>query len=248
MGDQSEQDLAWGSDRRSDPVVFALHGFLGLGRDWDFLKNQYEIIAPSYLSFDSPFPPQELKTWSNKIAKYVESNLSGKRIFLGYSLGARIGLYLAAYHQNLFDSFILIAPHLGDLNETERITRIRNDATWSKKFLYSDWDEVVSEWNMQSVFENSSDLPERDENNFEREFLAEALSISSIALSEDFSKHPILKDKKVYFLVGEKDFKFQQLYTKWAPTNLIKIKDAGHRAPWDAQKEFIKEFQKCVHG
>lgn len=231
---------------KPDPIIFALHGFLGLGTDWNFLKEDYELIAPSYLSFNSPFPPQELKPWANNIAEYVSKNILTPRIFLGYSLGARLGLYLAKYHISLFEKYIFVAPHLGDLDERERVSRIRSDAGWAKKFAVNLWDEVVSEWSSQSVFESSKNLSRRDENYFSREYLSDALNHGSVALSEDFSKSELINSNNIYFLVGEKDQKYMNLYSKWSPKNLRIIKESGHRAPWDNQNEFKKEMLSCI--
>lgn len=233
---------------KPDPIIFALHGFLGLGTDWNFLKEDYELIAPSYLSFNSPFPPEELKPWANKIAGYVFKNIPTSRIFLGYSLGARLGLYLAKYHNTLFEKYIFVAPHLGDLDERERVSRIRNDAEWAKRFEADLWDEVVSDWNAQSVFESSKSLSKRDENFFSRKYLSGALSHGSVALSEDFSKHTIINAKNIYYFVGKADQKYKDLYLKWNPFNLRVIEAAGHRVPWDSPLDFIRELRLCIQS
>ena len=225
-------------------TLFALHGFLGLGSDWSFLshstlKDTHHIVAPSYLSSSSPFPPTSLRTWCDKIASWATQHSSGNRIFLGYSLGARLGLYLAAYHEDVFEKFILVAPHLGNLSTPEREERVRNDAHWASRFLNKDWDFLISDWNAQEIFQYSHALPKRMEHDFSRTYLVDALNKASTGLSEDFSSHSILQSEKVQFVVGEDDKKYLNHLQNASVKHLIVVDNAGHRVPWDAPTKFL---------
>ena len=102
--------------------ILALHGFLGRGSDWDFLREAgFDVVAPDDLR-DRP----------------------AADIILGYSLGGRLALHAA----NDYDLAVIISAGItpGDA------ARKASDEAWARRFESDNWQTLMRDWNAQSVF------------------------------------------------------------------------------------------------
>ena len=97
----------------SKNIVYAIHGFLGQSADWSAVKNNLlkdtekqvvNFYAPDLFSPDSQ-PIQELEDYVDNLAVQIEEKCEAyeNRIFVGYSMGGRLGLHLLNQHPELFD-------------------------------------------------------------------------------------------------------------------------------------------------
>jgi len=135
-------------------VIWCLHGFLGRGADWDFLRDAgFEIRAPSLFAGD----------------RLEDIKPSSDDILLGYSMGARLALHLMR-GQKIARAVLVsagIAPHEPGREEL--------DETWARRFESEAWDSVIEGWNSQSVFGGRKNPLTRIEADFDRHALATAL-------------------------------------------------------------------------
>src|SRR5437764_3688750 len=100
-------------------MITALHGFLGLPTDWDFLRRAgFEVITP-----DLRHIPQEGDT------------------LLGYSLGGRL-----AWHALLggarYRNAVIVSAGLG----VEDQKRIEQDEHWARRFEHGEWYALMRDW------------------------------------------------------------------------------------------------------
>lgn len=113
--------------------ILALHGFLGRGSDWDFLRDAgFAVVAPDEF---------ELRA------------LPAADVLIGYSMGGRIALNVA----NDYALAVIISAGVTP-GDAERRAR---DEGWAKRFESDDWETLMRDWNAQPVFQGH-DLP-RDE-------------------------------------------------------------------------------------
>jgi pimeloyl-ACP methyl ester carboxylesterase len=112
-------------------VIWALHGFLGEGSDWDFLRQPLraigcELHAPSLFAAsaaeeDLRIDPagESLVVWTRRFIQYVAARDSSP-VILGYSLGGRLALHLLAERSSTFKAGIIVSAGLGIEGEGER--------------------------------------------------------------------------------------------------------------------------------
>jgi 2-succinyl-6-hydroxy-2,4-cyclohexadiene-1-carboxylate synthase len=204
-------------------AITALHGFLGHGSDWDFLRDAgFEISTPPL----DAIPPHG-------------------DVLLGYSLGGRLALHAllagARYRRAIF-----VSAGLGIEDEAARAARRTADEAWARRFEHDDWQSLMRDWNAQPVF--GGHAVARDEREYDRAVLAHALRAwSAGALPPVVSRLHEL-DIPTLWIAGANDPKYCAEAARGAARSrgeAMIVGGAGHRVPWeapDALGEAIRSF------
>ncbi len=178
--------------------VFGLHGFLGQSADfYQFKQNlpiQYHLIVPDIFLNDI-FDLTNFESVADQINEFVLQQ-PGKKIFIGYSLGGRIGLHVMKKYPNLFDQWVFLSTHPGLVTDAEKLQRIQNDHQWADKLNRMPWSNFMNEWNNQAVFLNQTE-PIRDPKLFNKNQLTKALLNLSLGQQADMSSVIQLNQKKI---------------------------------------------------
>jgi 2-succinyl-6-hydroxy-2,4-cyclohexadiene-1-carboxylate synthase len=229
-------------------MIHAIHGFLGLPSDWNFLISN--IAGHSVKAID-PFricsPDKGLTEWGKR---FHESHTHKPSILLGYSLGARLAMHALIQNPAAYQAAILISGHFGIQDETAKKERNINDKVWAHRFLIEDWEPLLHSWNKQPVFQGS--LPQqRSEKLFCRKKLASALTGWSLSRQHDLKDALENLDIPILWIAGEADsahatrvktLKFKHRLSKtWIAPN------AGHRVPWDIPNLFIQQVEQFTN-
>ena len=182
-------------------LVYAIHGFLGQATDWDQVKNSLPNLN---------FIAESLFSKKQAIGIQAVNKFSGNKIFIGYSMGGRLGLQILKTTPELFNHFIFIStnPGLPVAKLEERKSRILNDKIWSDKISAENWINFLKEWNAQSVFQGLNEEPKREVSLYDLQKLKEYLSMYSLGKQEDFSEIIRINNKKISWVVGERDLKY----------------------------------------
>lgn len=231
----------------SESVVFALHGFLGQSSDWaavkQEVKNSADFKTLDLFSSDS-LPIAELEDYAEDLSEKVNENIEGKKkkIFLGYSLGGRLGLHLLQNNPDQFDHYIFLStnPGLSESEGSEKNKRLINDMKWASQITDKNWELFLKEWNQQPVFEGSLQEPERHMVDYDLDKLKRALVMWTLAQQDDF--RPLIQEfsSKITWVVGEKDVKYLQLAENMKQKKILldyKRISSGHRILFDQPKE-----------
>src|SRR5438270_3221228 len=112
-------------------TVFALHGFLGLARDWSSLKIEGRIEGGETHAVDlfrtlSPATGASFEDWAgefNRLARGVD----GRRVLLGYSLGGRLALHALLDEPGQWDAAVMVSTHPGLDEPGKKQVRIASD-------------------------------------------------------------------------------------------------------------------------
>ena len=91
----------------------------------------------------------------------------------------------------------------------------------------------MKDWNSQEVLTSTGPLPQRQEDDFDRQLLAQALRIWSTGKQDFLLPGLNLLGEKVIWVVGQTDQKYLQLAEMISLPNKEIIAGAGHRIPWD---------------
>jgi 2-succinyl-6-hydroxy-2,4-cyclohexadiene-1-carboxylate synthase len=233
-------------------AIFALHGFLGVPTDWNFLdKLGIEVIKVDYMNIRGLTPDSPLERWGENFNLWVEKNYPGyERHLLGYSMGGRLAMQSLANKQKNWKSATFISSNFGLIEEQQKNIRIQEDQRWAQKFLTYEFSTVVREWNSQSVFINSQQEPVRNEKDYQEQLLAKCLTHWSLGNQKYFFEELVQINIPQLWLAGLSDSKYVDLIRKLeGQSPLIQtrvVKDASHRVIFDQPEAVLKEIQRII--
>lgn len=248
----------------SEVLIYALHGFLGKGSDWNVLKNilhkedsSLGVLDINFIAEDlfdknnsKPFNADIFVNFFSKRLTSIES-FKGKKIFIGYSLGGRLGLQILEKMPEVFDHYIFLSTNSGLPQNAfqDRQIRIQNDLKWSEKISTENWDLFLNEWNSQTIFRGSHSEMPRDLNDYDLFKLKEALNIWSLGKQDDFSEVIRNNNFKITWMVGDRDQKFYEMAIELKKnkvlTDFVKIA-SGHRLCLDNAEAVFEVLKKVL--
>lgn len=238
--------------QRQQDNIHALHGFLGQSSDWSDLGILNERLTALNLFAD--FPILSFNDWAKTFNQQVREKAQESRgnILMGYSLGGRLGLHVVLEDPKLWKAAIFISTHPGLKSQDERQLRISADEAWAKRFENEAWDPLMQAWNSQGVFNHDSFSFKREEKDYNRRVLSQALKTWSLGKQEDLSEHLNALEIPVLWMVGADDAKFLQkakeLTFKNTRSKLCVVPEAGHRLPWQQTETFLLNLTKFIQS
>jgi 2-succinyl-6-hydroxy-2,4-cyclohexadiene-1-carboxylate synthase len=201
-------------------VITALHGFLGLPSDWDFLRM--DVIAPDLRDI-----PREGDT------------------LLGYSLGGRLALH-ALLDGARYRNAVIVSAGLGV--EEDRDARLAQDEHWAERFEHGEWYTLMRDWNAQPIFGGHA-MP-RHESDFDRRELARQLREWSPALLPPVAARLHEIEIPVLWIAGSRDAKYvaeARRAVELLPNAELWIAEgAAHRVPWEQPEAFAARLREFI--
>ena len=207
--------------------IYFLHGFLGTPRDWDAIQKSIvtkincQTHAIDYFNIPLLSPSYGFEAWAGHFNEHIlsQAEQDDLNILVGYSLGGRLALHALEHSPSLWSKVLCLSTNPGfddqllrfDANSDERRQRLISDSIWAEEFEKSLWDEVIKKWNAQPVFGKSPHEPHRNERDYDKSKLAQALVQWSLAKQKNFGQLAINYPERIVWLVGEKDQKYCEL-------------------------------------
>lgn len=242
---------------KSNPALVLLHGFLGSGNDWQALLGE---LSKHYYCITLDLPGHGHTDWQlqqspafDECATQIQQSVLALGIaqyhLLGYSLGGRIALHMAAkYSANLL-SLQLESCHPGLQNEAERQTRAVNDGVWQQRLNQQTMREFLTAWYQQPVFAELTEqqrealIVQREQQN--QQSLLAMYAGTSLALQQPLWQLPQQLSCPVHYYYGAQDAKFSALARNWhkqAPVQLHAIADVGHNCHKGQPAAFLAQL------
>jgi 2-succinyl-6-hydroxy-2,4-cyclohexadiene-1-carboxylate synthase len=155
-------------DTGHGPALVLLHGFAGSSRSWEpvahALGDGRRLVAIDLLGHGgSDGPPPERHAIGRQaadLAWLIEGQCEGPVDILGYSLGARIALWLALTAPELVRRLVLESPSPGIDAAAEREARVAADERWATLLESGDLAAFHDAWEAQPVFASRAGLPD----------------------------------------------------------------------------------------
>lgn len=226
----------------SEVLVYALHGFLGSAQDWQDVQK----ALPPQCSFkaESFFSPGFQQF-------HFRSEIATRKIFIGYSLGGRLGLKILSQTPGEFDHYIFVSAHPGLLDDDleGRKARAANDKRWSDQISKENWDLFLKEWHSQDVFKGSKQNPQRLLRDYDVELLKQSLIGDSLALQPDY--RPLIQQNqdRITWVIGSQDAKFKQIAEDMSEAGILKKVtqvESGHRILIDNPRALAQVVQSVL--
>jgi 2-succinyl-6-hydroxy-2,4-cyclohexadiene-1-carboxylate synthase len=257
------------------PLLVLLHGFLGRGDDFGpivaALRSQFcclSIDLPGHGQslIDDPAMYTMAATARSIIAildqirrtqlspSLVLPNpvLSNPAVTLyGYSMGGRLGLYLALHYPQYFDRVILAAASAGLKTTAEREIRNQVDRRWAEQLLVSDFTDFLQAWYAQPLFDSLTRHPDFDimltaRTQNQPAFLAKSLLGMGLGRQPDWRSRLVDCDRPIRLLAGEWDQKFMAIQAELVQlstaTTMQVIPQAGHNVQFENPAAIIREI------
>ena len=223
------------------PPLVLLHGFTGSSNNWKahlpVLANHFQVITIDILGHGrSPSPtkitPYRMENIAQEIANIIEA-LSAEPInLLGYSMGGRLALFIAAHYPKLINKLILESSSPGLASADERDTRRQRDNDLADWIETNGIEAFVNRWEQLSLWDSQKQLTEAQRNALRQQRLnnnptglANSLRGMGTGVQPSlWSTLPSLQIKTL-LITGELDTKFARINSDMA----AKLPNAQHK-------------------
>ena len=152
----------------SGPPLVLLHGFTGSARSWppliESLNEHFTTLAIDIVGHGHSDKPAELDHYRMKQAAadiVKEAGLSGfpRADYLGYSMGGRTALSVAAAHPGSVRRLVLVGASPGIASEDERAARRNSDEAIAQHIETDGVAKFVDYWERLPLFGTQQRLP-----------------------------------------------------------------------------------------
>ncbi|HXH75156.1 MAG TPA: alpha/beta fold hydrolase [Bacteriovoracaceae bacterium] len=188
-------------------MIHVFHGFLGSPNDFDFLPHRKDIKC-------------------HDLSSDLNINLQPDDTLIGYSMGGRLALDLAAKAEFKIKRLVLINAHPGFSTEDEKVTRRQWEGLIEQKLLDENF---MSYWNSLPIFKGDSPLSEMSP----EKLLNSRKIFQKLRLSAQKDYLPEIEKQldKVFWIIGLQDEKYCGLAERDLLPRGIRCRfiDGGHR-------------------
>ncbi|UJF19950.1 2-succinyl-6-hydroxy-2,4-cyclohexadiene-1-carboxylate synthase [Vibrio sp. SS-MA-C1-2] len=240
------------------PTLLFIHGLLGDHQDWkaviDLLSDRYHCIAidlPGH-GVSRDIEVDSFEQTVDLINCTIDSYSLTNVVVIGYSLGARIAMFGAAFHLFSFpiSQLIIEGGNFGLATKAERDLRWSNDNGWALRFKNEAINKVLIDWYHQPVF-NSLDLQQKQQQVAKRthnsgEKIAKMLCSTSLARQPELLLPLKQLRYLVDYIVGNRDTKFLAL-AEQSHLSVRVIEEAGHNTHSEQPSLFSSVILQLIH-
>ncbi len=161
MSEHHSVQLAAATTGSGDPVI-VIHGFTGSAEAMAPLADRLDGWQRIYVDLvghgRSPSPddlaPYSVEAMADAVARLAASVPGGPCHVIGYSMGGRVALALAAAHPEICRSLTLISATAGIADASERAQRRRTDEALADRIDEHGLARFVDEWLAQPMWDS----------------------------------------------------------------------------------------------
>ena len=226
-------------------TVVLLHGFTGSPHSFDSLglSGARTPVLPGH----GKAPPAT--TWEAALDR-LESNLTGKSILCGYSMGARLALGLALRHPDRIERLVLASGTAGIEDPQERADREEADAELAQAIEQDGVPAFVKKWEAHPALASLKPFaaqlrPERLAHSAEG--LASALRHLGTGSQPSYWSELSNLDVPVLLLAGVNDPKFMELsrrmHRAFPRSELRELSCCGHAPHLERPEAFLEALK-----
>lgn len=242
----------------SGPPLLLLHGFTGSSATWEMLgrrlQSDYTVYCIDLLGHGQTVAAPYQRMRLTEQVKDLQDLLATRDetwSVLGYSMGGRIALMLAATSKQVKQT-IAVSTTPGIRSAHERRLRRQADRRLADRLLTDGLPNFIAYWESLPLFESQRHLPLEVQESIRRGRLgqsAEGLAASLIAQGTG-NMAPVwhlLDAAAIDWIVGEEDVKFRKIADEAAlPEKIHLIPAASHAPHIDQPEKFVTIVEKLL--
>ena len=226
--------------------LHCLHGFLGSGEDFNFLKKGISLFGKKpEIDWNC-----SLQDFGQRYNNYVRHISTKNNILIGYSLGGRLALHSLIHDESLYKGAVIISSHIGLSCPLEKQKRLHDDQVRSEKLKVC-FKTFVKEWDELTIFKGSPEM-QRNEDQLDIEALCHSLRVWSLGKQRCLLNAVENISIPLLFVAGEYDQTYkaiaEKLVLKHPQSRVWIAKECGHRVPWQSQKKFIENVHHFIQS
>jgi 2-succinyl-6-hydroxy-2,4-cyclohexadiene-1-carboxylate synthase len=259
------------------PLLILLHGFTGSSQNWQTLlpslTPHHQILTIDILGHGrSASPPDPTRYHIAQVAADIVAllNLLHQQTpqfnqpahLLGYSMGGRLALYLAAYYPQRFRSLILESASPGSKTEAERADRRQRDNALADRIEREGIESFVDFWESLPLWVSQKQLSSEMRVNLRQQRLQNnPIGLANSLRGMGTGTQPSLWQKlpnlslPVLLLTGELDEKFcgieEEMAALLPQAKQITVSGAGHTIHLEKPTQYtqnVVSFLKNIEG
>lgn len=137
-----------------------LHGFLGAPAQWDAVRARVGGGGDAWwMPGHGPSPWVRAGVGFDEVVDALAPWVDGRRVLVGYSLGARLALSLALRHRGSLRAVVLVGGTPGLEDPTERAKRAADDDALAAGIARDGLAAFVDRWEALPLFATQRSLP-----------------------------------------------------------------------------------------
>ncbi len=242
--------------KKQNPPILFLHGFMGSSRDWLSIAGHFAescfCLLPDLPGHGASTDIAENHYTMPACGKLIIALMDDLQIrtahLVGYSMGARLAFYLAAFFPSRFRCIVLESASPGLHSAEEQKQRILQDESLAQKLESDKMEEFLDFWYELPLFatlQKHKLLHMLKKSRMQNQPAKLALSLRKMGTGSmpDLWPHLASIDKPVLLMTGEKDRKFcaiNKAIAKQLPDCRHEIMTAcGHNMHFENREMFI---------
>ncbi len=249
------------------PLVLFLHGFLGSADDWAGILPAFEpsfrcaaVDLPGHggsAATTSDLPYTFLETATALIELIDEIDVPSFSL-VGYSMGGRLALYVAAIYAMRVDRIVLESASPGLRTEQERAERRQHDEQRARELEDGELAAFVRQWYEQPLFTSLAKYPEKREALIARRTRNSARGLAASLRGMGTGVQPPLwvewaaNTIPALLVTGEQDPKFVALGREMAQgctaSRLAVVPGAGHCVHYENPSAYTTLVKAFLEG
>ncbi len=248
----------------SGPAVLLLHGFLGSRHDWDFLVPR---LAPKFrcVAVDLPghgeTPIEVAKNFdatTDALAGLLDTLRIDRCAVVGYSMGGRVALGLAAAYSERVERLALESASPGMRTEEERAARREHDEGLARQLETVPFEDFLTRWYEQPLFETLKNHPAAFASVMERRRRNDPAGLAGSLRAIGVGSQPSLWEAwarlwvPVLTVVGDRDLKFQSIASEMQAllphSRLRVVHGCGHNVHDENPEAYTKAVIEFLEG
>jgi 2-succinyl-6-hydroxy-2,4-cyclohexadiene-1-carboxylate synthase len=205
-----------------------LHGFLGTKEDW---RDLWKFLSPHLFCYAIDLPGHgSAAAISKDYLEVLEREVRGS-VLVGYSLGGRLALQLAARNPEAYSHVVILSAHPGLICAEEKRARLMHDQEWATLLKQSGIDTFLKQWYAQPLFRSLEKRPELLQQLLEKRKSQDPHQMADVLMQLSLGRQERIETfhPRTLFLYGDADEKYQKIYSALPKDITVRcIENSGH--------------------